>query len=255
MYKDELRKSRQQVEQMKRLLGVFGEFKIQEQIGTYGNIVSKEQTKEIIDEAGNKDTIKMKNIVYNILLKNGSLASEKWFDTYDYDRRGNCIIGFKRSFDESEKLKDIPNYITSEGELLERYSYIYGAINTEGVLAVSPIYDWLSWGNEDSYTAYHNGNLGYVSSIDGKHITPIIFPHAQPFSEGLAAVEFNGNTGYVDRNRVLENPEYEWEYAIAPQYEWGGDFEDGIAEVGKDSETIKIDKKNNIVNPKVKQLK
>ena len=76
--------------------------------------------------------------------------------------------------------------------------------------------------------------LQYVSSIDGKHITPIIFTRAQPFFESKAAVEYNGKMGYVDRNKVITNPNNKWEYAIEPKFDMAGDFDNGRAEVSID---------------------
>ena len=103
--------------------------------------------------------------------------------------------------------------------LCRKYTYRYGAINSNGVLSVKPVYDRLTFNNENSYTGYHNGNLGYINSISGKHITPIVFSHAQPFFENKAAVKFNGIMGYVDRNKTMRNPNNQTDYAIAPKYD------------------------------------
>lgn len=221
-----------QTEKVKELYGVFGNFEVVEKIGSYGNIVSRTVSKPCINEEGNIDKENYK--VYNVLLKNGEFASEEWFDVYDYDREGNCIVGFKRTYEECERLKKIPDYIDEDEELLDIYNYIYGAINKEGQMVVKPIYDRLTYNNEDSYTAYHNGKLGYVSSTDGEQITPIIFTHAQPFFEGLAAVEYKGKMGYVSRNKKMKDPDEKSEYAIEPKYDFACDFCGGRAEISED---------------------
>ena len=209
----------------------FLNFDIVEPIGNYGDIIAKNIKKSFIDDDG--DIREFSMLVYNIMLKDGSIVSENWFDTYEYDRFGNCIIGFRRSYAECRDIMTIPSYCSGPF-LLEQYEYIYGAINPEGKLAVKPLYDRLSFNNENSYTAYHNGKLGYVSSTDGKHITPIIFTHAQPFFESKAAVEYNGKMGYVDRNKVITNPNNKWEYAIEPKFDMTDDFDNGRAEVSID---------------------
>lgn len=113
---------------------------------------------------------------------------------------------------------NIPLYCSVK-MLCRKYTYRYGAINSNGVLSVKPVYDRLTFNNENSYTGYHNGNLGYINSISGKHITPIVFSHAQPFFENKAAVKFNGIMGYVDRNKTMRNPNNQTDYAIAPKYD------------------------------------
>jgi hypothetical protein len=51
-------------------------------------------------------------------------------------------------------------------------------------------------------------------------VIPPKFESAQPFSEGLAAVELNGRFGYIDR---------EGRFAIALKYSYAGPFSDGFA--------------------------
>lgn len=223
-----------------------------ETIGNYGNIIRKNITKSFIDDDG--DILKYSTYVYNVMLKDQSLVSNVWFDIYEYDRYGNCIIGFSRTNHELAELWEIPLYRLGS-MVCEQYKYRYGAINSNGFLAVQPIYDRLTFNNENSYTAYFNGNLGYVDSFDGHHITPIIFSHAQPFFENKAAVEFNGQMGYVDRNKIMRNPNNKNEYAIEPKYDIASDFENGYAEVSKDGQLYVIDGNGNICSKRINNFR
>ena len=228
---------------MEKIQNHFGEAKIIEHVGNYGDIISRSISKSYIDEDG--DIQSYSTQVFNIKLKDGSLAVGDWFDIYECDCYGNCIIGYSRTRLELAQLWDtLPSY-RSGYSLALQYKYRYGAINSNGVLAVQPIYDRLTFNNEVSYIAYHNGSLGYVDSFDGHHITPILFPHAQPFFEHKAAVEYNGKMGYVSRKKTIKNPNNNEEYAIAPKYDTAGDFENGYAEVSKDGEFFLIDENGN----------
>ncbi len=214
-----------------------------ENVGNYGKIICKNVVKSFIDDDG--DIQSYSTYVYNVRLKDGSLISDEWFDIYEYDHYGNCIIGFSRSNLECLQLRNIPLYYS--GAILHRqYTYRYGAINSNGVLSVKPIYDRLTFNNENSFTGYHNGRLGYIDSIDGHHITPIVFTHAQPFFENKAAVEFNGSMGYVDRKKTMRNPNNEADYAISPKYDTADDFENGYAEVSINEKLYIIDSKGDI---------
>ena len=214
-----------------------------ENIGNYGKIICKNVVKSFINDDG--DIISHYTYVYNVKLKDNSLISDEWFDIYEYDRYGNCIIGFSKSNLECLQLKNIPSYC-SEDMLHKQYTYRYGAINLNGVLSVKPVYDRLTFNNENSFIGYHNGRLGYIDSIDGHHITPIVFTHAQPFFENRAAVEFNGSMGYVDRKKTMVNPNNETDYAIAPKYDVANDFENGCAEVSINGKLYIIDVKGDI---------
>lgn len=242
-----LEKIQKNIEEIKRFYCNIENIEVVEPIGDYGEIVCKNVTKSFLDTDGN--IREYSTYVYNIMLKTGLFVSDTWFDTYDYDCHGNCIIGFCRSSLEISQLMKIPSYCSGE-MLCKLYTYKYGAINSQGILAVQPMYDRLTFNNENSYIAYYNGNLGYVSNIDGEHITPIIFPHAQPFFEGYAAVEFNGKMGYVARNRKMRNPNNIFEYAIEPKYETADDFDGGYAEVSLDGSSYIIDKNGNIMQSK-----
>lgn len=214
-----------------------------ENIGDYGEIICKNIIKTAIDDDG--DIQDYSACVYNVMLRNKSLISDEWFDIYECDCHGNCIIGFSRSYIECLQLMNIPLYCSGK-MLCREYTYRYGAINSNGVLSVKPVYDRLTFNNENSYTGYHNGNLGYIDSISGKHITPIVFSHAQPFFENKAAVKFNGIMGYVDRNKTMRNPNNQTDYAIALKYDTADDFENGLAEVSINSQSYFIDEDENI---------
>ncbi len=137
-----------------KLINYNFEIEIVEPIGNYGNIICKNITKSFVDADG--DIQKYSGYVYNVMLKDGTLVSDEWFDIYEYDRFGNCIIGFSRSSLECAKLLEVPLYCAGS-MLCKQYTYRYGAINSSGVLAIQPTYDRLTFNNENSYIAYHNG--------------------------------------------------------------------------------------------------
>lgn len=217
------------------------EFEIIEKISDYGYLVTKEEKKKIINSKGNIEFITKK--VYNILLKSRMLSCDEWFDKYIFDEYGTCIYAVLRTASEYEGVKNACSYISSNEETLEsKIIYKYGAINKFGENLVDPIYDGLAFGTEDTLVAVHKGNLGFVDALTGKQITPIIFPHVSHFSEGLAEVEWNGLSGYVDRNKHMTNPMNPWEYAIVPKYTQAGDFENGVAEVEYDGDKRYLNK-------------
>lgn len=172
-----------------------------EKVGTYGWIVV---TKSIItDWLYDGTTIENETLQYNIELEDGSLVCNEWFDTYNFECNGRCIIGYKRNSTELEALSRYYGYPNNETMVIEEFCYRYGAINTKGNFVVPAIYDRLSFDNEDAYIAYHNGKLGYVDSELGIQITPIVFNHAESFYDGQAYVEYEDisskKKGYINR--------------------------------------------------------
>ena len=116
------------------------------------------------------------------------------------------------------------------------------------------------------------GNWGYIDRNENFVIKPQ-FDEAEPFSEGLAAVEIDWYWGYIDKvGNVVIEPKYDWvkpfsegmaavrirgdwgyintkgKMIIKPKYEAAGAFNNGVAKVEKynydtyDYEYIYIDK-------------
>ena len=127
--------------------------------------------------------------IFNILLNNGNYITEEWFDKYKIDdNTSRCIIGYKKN---NEELSN-SDY--------ESFIYKYGGIYN-GILNVKPIYDYLLFNQEDTYTAYIGDKAGYIDSKLGLEITPIIFDYAGQFTDGKAYVELCGKKEYITRNQ------------------------------------------------------
>lgn len=230
------------LEQMKNLYQLIGDFKILDSIGNYGYIIEKIITEKTIDKNGNVS--KKTKKVFNILRYNNEIVCDRWFDVYTVDQEGNCIIGYTRSYRDYEKLRNMSGYTYASGLLYQKYIYIYGAINRVGNLSVEPIYDSLSFNNEDTFIAESNKKFGYLSIANGEHITPIIFDEARCFSEGLACICYHHQYGYINRNNIITNPDNNHQYAISPQYEWAQDFKKGYAQVCRNYQVFKINRHN-----------
>jgi hypothetical protein len=97
----------------------------------------------------------------------------------------------------------------------------------------------------------------------GKTVIPARYQHAHDFSEGLAAVEYGGKWGFIDKTgKFMVDPQYEvvydfseglaavrtghkWGYidpagnmVIQPQYEHASNFSEGLASVRKSDQIL-----------------
>ena len=152
--------------------------------------------KNTINNQGFLETREKKE--YNILLKDGRLSTEHWFDVYEFNHFGECIIGYERSILDQNELIKISDYLVEDTKNLSpEYLYRYGLINEQGKNTIKPLYDKIVYGEENTVVAYHNGLMGFVDTNTGEQITPIIFSHVSQFSEGLAAVIYKGLSGWV----------------------------------------------------------
>ena len=129
------------------------------------------------------------NKKFNIRLNDDSYVCEEWFDKYKTDENSErVIIGYKKT---EEELKN------SE---YNSFEYKYGGINN-GVLNVKPVYDFLIFNNEDTYTAYVGDRAGYVDSKLGIEMTPIMFDMAGLFNEGEATIVCGSKEERITRNQ------------------------------------------------------
>jgi len=87
-----------------------------------------------------------------------------------------------------------------------KYSYCTESVFSEGLSVVTNIRD----------------RRGFIDT-EGKLVIGYRFRYADPFSEGLAAVEYNGKWGYIDKNG---------EFVIKPQFPYVHSFSEGLAGVG-----------------------
>ena len=126
-----------------------------------------------------------------------------------------------------------------------------------------------------------SGKWGYIDNA-GTFVIPAQFDRAQPFSEGLAAVESGGKWGYIDKTGTFViPPQFEWApslnqrafrsfsdglaavktgdkygyidrtgtFAIPAQFEFGSDFQEGLARVVTGRKYGWIDKTGTLVIP------
>lgn len=84
---------------------------------------------------------------------------------------------------------------------------------------------------------------GYIDR-NGKIKIPAVYSYAENFSEGLAAVKFNGKWGYIDKQGNI---------IIEPQFERANEFCEGMAAVKINGKYGFIEKNGNVaISPKYK---
>lgn len=221
---------------------------------------------EVISKKIEKYTLKDKNGILNILDLNGNISGIQYFDNYQIDEFGNIIIAIRKDgkefyerilskFDLSEtndriveeyfgkpnidifgpERKVISPTKTIDDIIPKSYYFNYGVINQDGLLSIYPSYDYMEFGNENScivglFEGY--GMIyGYNDIITGEAITPVCFSKTSEFYNKRASVKYNDRYGYVDRDKIMENPENKDDYAtnLSPRYFRATDFVDGQA--------------------------
>lgn len=166
------------------------------------------------------------NKKFNIELNDGTLLCEEWFDTYKIDEDSpRVIFGYKVDEQDTFPAK-----------------FKYGGTSKNGKLTVMPIYDFLAFNNEDTYTAFEGDKEGYVDSNYGCEITPIIFNYTGRFDNGKAYVQYNKFEGFIIKNK--------WKLATADGIKynfnlvkWIDDNFDSLKWVEDNKDSIKEDVK------------
>lgn len=200
-------------------------------------VVSSEITYNTIGEFG--ILMPQTKTAFNVIDKNDNLLLRDWFDTCQILENGTIIIGYIRSKEEQKALRKYTGY-TLVNDVLEKYKFRYGAINSAGELIIEPLLDFLEDGKEDTLLATYHQKKGFFSSTDGTQITPICFIDAHKYQEGLACVRFTDYYGYIDK-RIMRNPSNRSQYQIPAEFIKATDFHDGQAEVSTSRETFIID--------------
>ncbi len=261
-----------------------------------GRVILKIERKIAFQNKSKKITkyaIGDKDEIVNTLDQNGEMTDILFFDNYKLNEMGDIIIGIKKDGDEYYKrvlsrfdLSDTEVQVTEvpggpfnlgpyeksyyeyemptkkiEDIIPKSYSFNYGLINRNGILVIYPVYDEIHFGTENTCILGVLNSLaylkyGYNDLISGRPITPICFYEAKDFCNERALVKYNHKYGYVDRNKVMTNPNNLNEYAenLAPKF-WGAtSFLDGIATViiskgnhFEPSRRVKVDTTGNIV--------
>ena len=184
-----------------------------------------------------------KSGLINLRDLSGNLIGFQFFDNYKVNDNGEIIICIKKSgreycesvltkFDlsdtQTKKVEvsggpfNVGPYAKQYYEFIEpsksiddiiskKYNYNYGYINKNGEVVVYPSYDYIEFGNENTCIVgkliYEGIMYGYVDTINGKFITPICFRVAGKFYDNRAAVKYNGKYGYIDRKKIIVNPD------------------------------------------------
>lgn len=87
---------------------------------------------------------------------------------------------------------------------------------------------------------------GYIDTAGNVVIQPIL-ERASNFSEGLAAVQFDGKFGFIRRSDIINDSVQT--FAIAPKYRFAGAFSDGLARARTSDKWGYIDKSGALVIP------
>lgn len=96
----------------------------------------------------------------------------------------------------------------------------------------------LGYGRTKNYISWEPDNGFYINDSTWSFVVPDIYESTRIFKEGLAAVEFNGKWGFIDRTCYP---------FILPQYNKVRDFNCGFAAIEKDNLWGFINKKNELV--------
>ncbi|MBE6141130.1 MAG: WG repeat-containing protein [Firmicutes bacterium] len=150
------------------------EYNVVEKISINGYIISRERI------CGQDLKVKSYNL---IRLNDFCLASEEWFDEYIVNELGECII-------------KIAKVIDLNGQ---KSHFKYGMINQTGYLIIDPIYDELTFNNEETVIAKLNNKYGYLDSLFGDNITPIIYDSVTSFKDGKAILIKDGKEEVFER--------------------------------------------------------
>jgi len=133
----------------------------------------------------------------------------------------------------------------SEGLAWVRIGKRYGYIDTNGNVVIKPLFEKEHPSDDPPTGSFSEGLAavqvkadlyGYIDK-SGQFVIKPQFQDAQPFSEGLAAVQIGGvdqyRYGYIDKTG---------KFVIKPQFEEAGPFSRGRAQVKIGGKTIFIDK-------------
>ena len=141
-----------------------------------------------------------------------------------------------------------------------------GYIDKEGKEVVSLKYEDTGGFSEGLATVVADGKWGYIDK-EGKEVVSPKYEEADDFRGGLARVRADGKCGYIDKEgKEVISPEYEEsryfgkniESLIAPfkgeynyDYEYEGEFSDGLIAVIKDGKAGVINQEGEVIIPTI----
>ena len=142
----------------------------------------------------------------------------------------------------------------------------YGYIDKEGKEVVSLKYESTGEFSEGLARVEADGKWGYIDK-EGKEVVSPKYEEADDFRGGLARVRADGKCGYIDKEgKEVISPEYEEsryfgkniESLIAPfkgeynyDYEYEGEFSDGLIAVIKDGKAGVINQEGEVIIPTI----
>ncbi len=138
----------------------------------------------------------------------------------------------------SKKYDDLKPY--SEGLAAFFLNGKWGFINTNGIPAITPCFDFVGSFSQGFAVARTEGKVGYIDKT-GEFVISPRFEDGGPFSENLASIKLNGKWGYINRCGVIE---------IRPTFHEARIFSEGYANVKLEPsnfQTIFVDRKGHIL--------
>ncbi len=166
----------------------------------------------------------------------GGFAAIKYGGKYGFiDKQGQIVIKprFDDAKDFSEGLARVRIGDSSRGK--------WGFIDRQGEFVIAPQFDHAENFSEGLAIVrtgdFRSGKYGFIDKNGIYVINPIFDTAVSGFSEGLVRVAIRSGEaqkwGYIDRHgRVVINLEYDW----------AGDFSDGVAEVSRNGKLVHINK-------------
>jgi hypothetical protein len=148
------------------------------------------------------------------------------------DVSGHFAMDYAYSFSEGLAVFAVRHYENSKGAYYE-----FGYIDKTGKEIIAPQYDSADSFSEGLAAIEKDGQWGFIDKT-GKEVIALKYDSAFPFSEGLALALKDGRAGFIDKtgNEVIKF-----------QYDSAGDFRERLAVVLKDGKYGFIDKTGNEV--------
>jgi hypothetical protein len=223
---------------------------------------NREKNNHISNEKNNNNLI-TKNEIKNEIKKENNTKNEtkKEENKKNIKEEDTKIIPPTKKYD-----KILPYYNDRAVVIIDKK---YGLIDKKGNEIIAPKYDYLDGFEYDDITRVRiRDKVGYIDK-DGNEIIPMTFRYIDRFDKGLARVQLiDGESFYINRQgqkvcdvldkyyeglariKVGKNIGYVNEQGlivIKPEYSYGTNFHNGVAEVKKDDHIITINKKGECI--------
>ena len=159
-----------------------------------------------------------RNDQYNLIDTQGRILCQKWYSkiSFDYERKSSSFI--------AQDVQGKYGVLEPSGKVLISFEwdniwkaddcYIVekdaqkGILNNEGALRVPLCWDDISSlyvGKGDPLIATKKGKSGFIDR-DGHAVTPFLWDKVYAFSQGIAKVEMDGLSGYINKDGAYVIP-------------------------------------------------